>query len=211
MALGSERAPVLGHRSSAILQAKIAMNYTNPKDKNKSENSNANSIELDSLPTIEFDEYLWDLANGIADLRDRTYTSIDGGQIFGDQPSRDAHLVGVLGELAVAEFLDGLIPEDITVLEKYGDRGWNLTVGSSRVDVKSTATDLTVPDLIVPQQPKPVAEGFILTHRVGEREVRLLGYASRSQVLGKSPQRHPGDSMNYIVPAHELALFQKDE
>lgn len=184
---------------------------TNPNDKNEPENRSATRIDLDSLPTITFDEYLWDLAHGIADLRNRTYNAIDGGRVFGDQSSRGAHLIGVLGELAVAEYLDGMVPEDVTVLERYGDRGWDLEIGSARVDVKCTGTYLDIPDLIVPRYPKPSADGFILAHRVAEREVRLFGYAPRNQLLSKSPQRHPGDTLNYVVPAHELALFQEDE
>lgn len=181
---------------------------TNNHTSKNASNSPQSTIDLHELPEINFDRNLWEIAQSIAQVRKSIYDDFGGGTVFGSQTSFDAHLKGVVGELAVATYLDELVIEDVTVMHAYGDPGWDLELGSLTIEVKTTGADYPLPDLIIPAKPEPVADIYILAHRISERSVRLLGWATRKQVLAQPIEREPGTRRNHIVPPEKLHLFQ---
>ncbi|MFC7028510.1 hypothetical protein ACFQH8_15980 [Halomicroarcula sp. GCM10025710] len=155
-----------------------------------------------AAPCVKLTDQQLQDARGIAYRRSRSYESIDGGQVHGEQSYRDAHLTGVVGELAVAQLYDGRIDRDVY---EHGDEGHDLIFGRTTFDVKTTKTTaLSRPDLIVPVDPTPIADYYFLTHWVEEHRVRVIGYASRGTVLDREPRRFPGETLNYVVPPTEL-------
>lgn len=184
------------------------MSTNNHTSKNASTNNHQQSIDPTELPEVSFEGSLWEIAQGIGHVRELIYDGFGGGTVFGPQSSYDANLKGVLGELAVAKFVDDLVIEDVTVMNSYGDPGWDLELGSWTIEVKTTGADYPLPDLIIPAKPEPVADIYILAHRISERSVRLIGMATRDQVLAQPVEREPGTKRNHIVPPEELQLFR---
>ena len=162
-------------------------------------------VPLGELPVVEVTDRMYQLAQHIAAARATTYSPIDGGVVYGDQDSEDAHLTGVLGELAYQEYQQ---PEDAEqAIYVYGDPGYDSTHEGETLDVKATATHMTIPDLLIPYRQNLTAEKYLLAHRVNPREIRLVGLADRETVKDRAPERHPGSSLNYVVKPHELQLL----
>jgi len=159
-------------------------------------------ISIGNLPTVKLTEQQLQRASQIARQRNDTYQKIDGGRVCGEQESYDAHLTGVVGELAVAVQYDGTIDSQTY---ETGDDGYDLCFGECTIDVKATrTTSRTRPNLIVSADPTPSAAFYYLTHWVEDRLVRIVGYAPQSRVLDREPRQFPGQTLNYIVPPEEL-------
>lgn len=161
-------------------------------------------VPLNDLPLIELSEQHLNEAEKIARQRSKSYANIDGGRLYGVQEIQDAHLTGVIGELAVAELYDGSI--DRNIYEK-GDEGYDLLFDDTSIDVKTTQTPaLTRPDLIVPTDPAPTADYYYLVHWFETHSARVIGYASQERVLNREPKCFPGTTQNYVIPPTELTL-----
>ena len=161
-------------------------------------------VPLRDLPTIDLSDQQFTEAERIAHERSRSYEDIDDRRLYGEQTNLDAHLTGVIGELAVAELYDGTIDREIY---ERGDEGYDLVLNGTTIEVKTTRTSsLTRPVLIVPSEPTPAADYYFLVHWVEPRTVRIIGYASRDRVLDREPRRFPGTTWNYIVPPAELFI-----
>lgn len=172
-------------------------------------NADERDIDLEQLPVIELDEREIAIAEHIAAARNKTHLESRERSIHGDHSSYDAQETGVLGEFATAKFLDGMTIFDIDELHEQGDPSHDLCLQGTSIDVKTTTTDLDFPDLIVPEQPEPIADRFILAHRISERRVRLIGMASRLEVTNHPIVRAPGTRRNYLVPPEDLTLFTR--
>ncbi|PHQ37654.1 hypothetical protein DJ69_15635 [Halorubrum persicum] len=85
-----------------------------------------------------------------------------------------------------------------------GDPGHDLLVAEYTTDVKTTATHIQQPDLIVPTDRKLSADLYILAHRIAGRKIRLVGWADHCTITDCEPKREPGSQLNYIVPFEEL-------
>lgn len=160
-------------------------------------------VAIDALPVQEISNRMYRLAELIAKARKLTYEPIDGGRVYGKQGSIDANLTGVIGEIAVQESI-GSINQPIYL---RGDPGYDLVNDGTTIDVKATATHMTLPDLLIPYDQDLVADVYLLAHRFESRTVRLVGWAPRQVVQDRAPERHPGDSLNYVVRPHELFLL----
>ena len=181
----------------------------NPPHREKSV-SDANNLvaRIDELPVIEIGDDRYHAATHIAKLRTVSYRSISGGRTHGEQTPEEAHMTGVLGEIAAAYFVNGTSLFDIDALHQYGDSGWDLSIPAGTIDVKTTATEMDVPDLLVPADTELNADYYLLAHRIGDRRVRLFGVASRDCVEDHPVRRFPGSRLNYVVPAEDLDLFK---
>lgn len=164
----------------------------------------AADVPIESLPTVELTEDQFKHAQEIAQSRSRSYDEIDGGRICGDQSGMEAHLTGVVGELAYAIRTGNSIDDTVY---RYGDGGADFRNNNNiRIDVKTTATHLERPSLIVPTKPDPNADLYFSLHRIDTRTVRFIGFATRATVADHNPVRKPGDSLNYVIPQNELWL-----
>lgn len=187
------------------------MTRSKPTSKNASTDSSQPHIDPTEFPKVTFEGNLWKIAKGIAKLRELVYEEIDGGTLYGSQSSYEAHLKGSMGELAVAQFLEDLHIEDVTALHPYGDPGWDLSLNGGTIDVKCTGSSYPLPDLIVPAEPEPRADIYVLTHRISRQSVRLVGLATQEQVLMQPARREPGEELNHIVPPEDLLFFRSQE
>lgn len=174
-------------------QVEISLATTSPAD-----------VPIELLPVVEFNDDQISEAKDLARKRSNSYREIEGGQLFGDLSCSDAHLVGIVGELAIAELYGGQIDDRC---HQRGDDGFDLNFGSHSVDVKTTRTQaLDRPDLLVSPHPEPCADLYFLTHWFDRNRVRIIGYATRSNVVSREPIRYPGESPNHVVPPDELLL-----
>ena len=163
---------------------------------------NPANVPLTDFPVVKLSDQQLREAKRIASRRSESYEAIDGGRVHGNQTYQDAHLTGVVGELAVAQLYDGTIDRRVY---DHGDNGHDLVFGQTTLDVKTTQTSaLSRPDLIVPVDPTPTADYYFLTHWLDDYHVRILGYASRETILDREPRRFPGTTLNYVVPPTEL-------
>lgn len=177
-----------------------------PHDDDQSGRSPA-TVPLDQLPTVKFTDKGYRVAKHIAAARILSYESIDGEAAYGNQSDFDAHLTGILGEIAVATSLDGTFDDGVYI---YGDDGFDVKLwGDYTGDVKTTETDLELPDLIVRSNPRPTADLYILCHRIDELTIRMIGYTDLETVLEKEPERFPGTRLNHIVPPEELWMLPR--
>ncbi len=166
-------------------------------------------VPLSDLPVIELSEQRLTEARKIARQRSESYADIDGGRLHGDQTSQDAHLTGVIGELAVAELYGGSIDREIY---EGGDDGYDLLFDGTSIDVKTTQTTaLTRPDLIVPTDPAPTADYYYLVHWLEQDSARIVGYASQECVLDRESRCFPGATQNYVIPPTELAIASEHQ
>lgn len=160
-------------------------------------------VPIEALPTVELTTAQMVRAEEIAQSRNDSYASINGGRVCGNQSSTDAHLTGVVGELAYALHYDESIDTEIY---EYGDGGYDFSPGSLKIDTKTTATYINRPSLIVPVEPSPRADLYFFLHRIEERKVRIIGFATRATVVDQTPIRKPGDDLNFVVPQSDLRL-----
>lgn len=177
----------------------MEQNY-HDSDKDRDRPPAPTDVDIDTLPVETLSDRLYRLAKLIAEARSITYEPISGGEIYGEQSSTDAHLTGAVGEIGVQKFI-GKIKQPIFL---HGDPGYDLISDGSRLDVKSTATHMRIPDLLVPADQELVADVFFLAHRIEPQKIRLIGWAPRHVVAEREPKAFPGNSLNYVVPPEEL-------
>jgi hypothetical protein len=160
------------------------------------------STLLDAAPVVQLTEREYGIAKHIAAARKLSYEGADVGQTFGTLDDLDAHLTGVVGEMAVCKAARAEMDDKIYV---RGDPGFDLYVGGKQADVKATSTDLSLPDLLVPYDQDPDADIYILAHRTDDRRVRLLGWVDHKTLTERTPRKYPGSRQNYVVEFHELS------
>lgn len=160
-------------------------------------------VPLDILPVVDLTDEQYGRAQHIAHRRNRSYESIDGGRVCGQQRSEEAHLTGVIGEIAYGIKNENCIDESVYEL---GDDGYDFREGSICIDVKTTATDMQQPSLVVPVHPEPSADLYFLLHRFDQQSIRIIGFATLATLTERDPVPHPGDDLNFIVPQNELWL-----
>jgi len=185
-----------------VLPEKTAMTTTNPTEKNDRGRDFQTPIDvgISNLPAVHLTDQEYRLCQLISKARALTYADIDGGVVHGEQDSENAHLTGTVGEYALQKMTDNL--EQAIYIR--GDPGYDLTDQGYTLDVKCTETHLTYPDLIVPASQDLVADLFVLAHRIGEKTVRIVGYAPCDQVKDKTPERYPGHRLNRVVRPDEM-------
>lgn len=159
------------------------------------------SALLHAAPVVELTKREYRIGQHIAAARALSYEGTDVGETFGDLDDAEAHLTGVLGEMAVCKIFRAEMDDKIYV---RGDPGYDLCVSGKRVDVKATATDMSLPDLLVPGDQDPDADLYILAHRTADRIIRLLGWVDHEKLTDRKPKQHPGSKRNYVVKPHEL-------
>jgi len=167
----------------------------------KSLGQTAAEVPLDLLPVVELSDEQYSRAQQIAQQRNRSYQSIDGGRVCGQQSSEDAHLTGAVGETAYAAQNDVCIDESVY---DYGDAGYDFQEGNLQIDVKTTATDMQRPSLVVPKDPEPSADLYFLLHRFEEQSVRIFGFTTLATLTERDAVPRPGDDLNFIVTQDEL-------
>lgn len=160
-------------------------------------------VPLNALPVVELTDDQLQHARRIAQARNQSYDSIDGGRVCGEQSSTDAHTTGAVGEIAYAIQYDEQVDESIYA---YGDGGRDFTAGPIEIDTKNTRTHIDRPALVVPVEPEPTADVYFLLHQIGEQTVRIVGFATIATVMDREPVPKPGDTLNYVVPQDELWL-----
>ena len=195
----SPRRTNTGDRAGAI----PAMIYSNPTKKKVRDRRAPTEVDLNDLPVQVISDRLYRLAEVIAEARKITYEPISGGKVYGEQGSVDANLTGVIGEIAVQK-ATGRVEQPIFL---RGDRGYDLVHNDRTIDVKTTATHMDVPDLLIPADQELRADVYLLAHRFEPRTVRLVGWAPRRVVKDREPERHPGSSLNYVIRPDELTLL----
>lgn len=164
-------------------------------------------IPVDMLPEVELSHEQLCRAAALAYERNFSYKEIGGGDVY-SRDSLMSHLVGIVGEMAVALAYQTDIDEETYV---NGDDGIDLELFDNPVDVKATTTTrMERPELLVKEDKKITANIFFLVHIIEwgpeSATVRLHGYAPRDIVTSREPRRHPGHDLNYVVEPHELTL-----
>lgn len=170
-------------------------------------------VPLRTLPVVELTSKELRRIDELAQQRSESYTPIDGGVIFtgtdGSASSLSRHLIGLLGECAVAKFYSLSIDSDVY---QFGDDGIDLELYDESIDVKTTATTaLDLPELLVRADKTLQSDIYVRAHVVNWDEtgarVRIIGAASQEVVKNREPQRHPGSTKNYVVTPRELDLL----
>lgn len=160
-----------------------------------------NSDDEPAAPVVELSDQQLEFAGRIAESRNRSYASINGGRVCGELTSQSAHEVGVVGELAVAELYGLSLDERIY---ERGDRGYDFKWNHCKIDVKTTKTEsLDRPDLILPPGDLSSAHIYVLAHWRGNH-VRFHGLAYRCQVQVQEPVVFPADRENIVIPPENL-------
>lgn len=171
--------------------------------------ANDRGIDVDELPVINLTEKENQIIHHIAKLRNLTYQDIDGGQVVGNQSSFQAHLTGARGEFAVAKYFDGLSSYDTNVFLPHGDGGVDFYLAGEKIDVKTSATDMDVPDLLIPKNRPINSDWFVLAHVLNPSSVRIIGICSKEEVTNHPIRRAPGERRNYWIPPEDLNLFSQ--
>ena len=196
-------------RPGAVHRSESAMSTTHSNPKKSLGPISPASVPLRALPVVELTNEQLQRVDALAQERSETYDPIDGGVLFGGQDSLTSHQIGLLGELAVAQFYGLSIDSDIY---RLGDDGTDLVLHGSTIDVKATATDaMERPELLVRADKSINADLYIRAHVInwdstGAR-VRIIGAASQATFQDREPQRHPWETRNYVVPPRELSLL----
>jgi hypothetical protein len=118
-----------------------------------------------------------------------------------------AHLVGLLGEQAVAQHYD--LPVDVAIYDRHGDQGIDLTIPCLGVTGVKATTYLDDPLLRVEVE-HATADYFILVcvPDVARKpqEVYLCGYTTREKLLteGRLVQLVRGGPMNRVMSEADL-------
>ncbi len=126
-----------------------------------------------------------------------------GGRLSGNQ----AHLVGILGEQAVAQHYGLLV--DASVYDRHGDQGVDLVIPCLGVSGVKTTTYLDDPLLRVELE-HATADYFILAcvPDVADKphEVYLCGFTTREKLLteGRRVRFVPGGPLNWVMSEPDL-------
>ena len=106
--------------------------------------------------------------------------------------TRRNHLTGLLGEDALAKHLGISDRLDVEVYTDGGDDGFDLRFRGATIDVKTVGQHRSDPDLTVDAYRPLHADYYALASRVGETDVRLVGYAPRDFVANARTFTHDG-------------------
>jgi hypothetical protein len=170
-------------------------------------------VPLEVLPVVELTANELRRIDELAQRRCKSYTPIDGGVIFtgsnSSASSLSRHVIGLLGECAVAKFYSLSVDSDVY---QFGDDGIDLELYGESIDVKTTATTaLDLPELLVRADKTLQSDIYVRAHVIDWDEtgarVRIIGAASQEVVKNREPQRHPGSTKNYVVTPRELDLL----
>lgn len=113
----------------------------------------------------------------------------------------ERHLMGKVGEDAVAKYLDVRQTVDTAVYADGGDEGIDLQYQGDTIDVKTVrgADD----DLTVDANGELTADYYVLAQLLGPCSVRLLGYAP-VELIQSSPALGRGSRKHYRIPQDRL-------
>ncbi|MYL15730.1 hypothetical protein GLW36_03590 [Halorubrum terrestre] len=100
------------------------------------------------------------------------------------------HLTGLLGEDGVAKRLGIAEQLDVEVYTDGGDGGTDLRYRGTTIDVKTVGRHRSDPDLTVDAYSPLNADYYALASRIGETDIRLIGYAPRDFVANASTFRY---------------------
>jgi len=168
------------------------------------------SLALQVLPEVTLDEQEEQYCRELAEARAGTYEPINGGQLLCDGlDSVGTHLLGILGEYAVAKYygVAETLDEDTYQLR---DSGGDIRIGDLQVDVKVTQWDGDNPYLLVPSDSTQShmtagsADAYVLVQQVEGLTFRLIGFASHTIVTARAPRRFPRHIKNFVVESSEL-------
>jgi len=169
-------------------------------------------------PVVYLDEETLGEARELAHSRDDPKEG--KGYLDEDQNSLNEHLRGVLGEIAVAQWLD---IEDELDRDSYGDSGddgVDLTVGGDYyhsgfdIDVKTTRYDDTgrllvqehhVERALDEESGKTLPDLYILCEVIEQGVVGIVGCIRMDDLLDREPRTWPRDHSNYVVEREELS------
>jgi hypothetical protein len=115
--------------------------------------------------------------------------------------TQNDHLTGLLGEDAVAEHLGVAEQLNVEVYTDGGDGGVDLHYRGATIDVKTVSRHRSDPDLTVDAYKPLRADYYVLASRVGQTDVRLVGYAPREFVANAPTLTH--DSQPYHLVEQE--------
>lgn len=106
------------------------------------------------------------------------------------------HYLGLLGEDALAQFFG--VPEglDTEVYADGGDGGVDLRVNGATIDVKTARREN--PSLTVDVYEQLTADYYVLASQLGERTIRLIGYAPREFVANARKWERDGDTYHVV-------------
>lgn len=107
------------------------------------------------------------------------------------------HQKGVLGEGALATYLGKEDDVDTTLYER-GDGGVDLSFGGTTVDVKTVGRHRPKPALTVDTYQELRADYYVLAHRIGKTNFRLVGYAPRKFVANAPIWEHDGSRYHFV-------------
>lgn len=161
------------------------------------------------MPTIHITEPLYQFAQILSAQRgekckrlgDNTYGSVRGGV--------EAHLIGVIGELAVAHFFN--IPVD-TNIYAYGDGGIDLKINDKNIAVKTT-TYFSSPKLSV-EVNKFRDDCCYFGCALKDRTINLFGWATAEEVAAAEQKRwinKDSAPLNYVLDINEMRQFKADK
>ena len=169
------------------------------------------SIPIEALPVVSLSLNQCEKAEQLASQRYDSYRAINGGAVFGPRKALESHLIGILGEMAVADLYG--VGLDTSTYE-FGDGGSDLNFSAAELstDVKTTATrKVRLPELLV-RADKPLTADLYVRAHVIDRDrdagvrVRIIGCATREMVKQQDPRCHPGDRLNHVVEPDEMRL-----
>lgn len=165
-------------------------------------------VPIDQLPVVQLTSEHIRRSSELAIDRNKSYRQIDGGTVFGNNDALTSHQTGILGEMAVAELYSTEIDAET---HEFGDGGIDLDLWGASADIKTTTTTkMEYPQLLICDDNPLSADLFFLAHIVNwgpsGAQVRVHGYATQTQVVNKTPYRHPGNQKNYVVEPKELTL-----
>jgi hypothetical protein len=107
------------------------------------------------------------------------------------------HKMGILGEGALATFLDTRHSVDTSLYDR-GDGGIDLVFNGATIDVKTRGRHRSTPSLTVDAYQELRADYYALVHRIGLTNFRLIGYAPRKFVANAPIREHDGRKYHEI-------------
>jgi len=121
--------------------------------------------------------------------------------------SYEHHLTGLLGEDALARYLDIADKLDVKIYPDGGDGGVDLCYQGATIDVKTVGRHRTNPDLTVNAYRPLNANYYVLVSRVGPCDFRLIGYTPRWFVANAPIWKNNEGEQYHTVEQEYLFLF----
>lgn len=97
------------------------------------------------------------------------------------------HIQGILGEQGVARWRGHPDAVNTDIYEGDGDDGYDLSIDGRRLEVKTVNERANNPPLMIPGYQRLLADEYVLCQLVGQRTVRVIGYATRETVKRTEP------------------------